>query len=110
MAEPAERERVAAAVGALGCTVHASGANFLLLEQGRRAPTELHAALYADGWQTPCDAQIIERMIDAGPPRKIAGDGDPAIAHHRLGDRRPDAPGGAGDQNGRHDKSPSIAR
>jgi histidinol dehydrogenase len=45
----AERERVAAAVRAQGCTVHASGANFLLFEQGRRAPTELHAALFKRG-------------------------------------------------------------
>lgn len=44
-----ERERVGAALRALGCTVHASGANFLLFEQGLRAPTELHAALFKRG-------------------------------------------------------------
>jgi histidinol dehydrogenase len=45
----AERERVAAALKGAGCTVHASGANFLLFEQARRPPSELHAALFKRG-------------------------------------------------------------
>ena len=44
-----ERERMAAALRAAGCTVHASGANFLLFEQERRPATELHQALFQRG-------------------------------------------------------------
>jgi histidinol-phosphate aminotransferase len=44
-----ERERVALRLAARGCTVHASGANFLLFEQGARPAGELHAALFARG-------------------------------------------------------------
>ena len=44
-----ERERVARAMRELGITVHASGANFLLFEQTRRPPQELHAALFRRG-------------------------------------------------------------
>ncbi len=44
-----ERERVARAMRELGITVHASGANFLLFEQSRRPPQELHAALFRRG-------------------------------------------------------------
>ena len=45
----AERERVKQALVAHGCAVHPSGANFLLFEQGKRPPTELHKALLARG-------------------------------------------------------------
>ena len=44
-----EREHVARAMRELGITVHASGANFLLFEQTRRPPQELHAALFRRG-------------------------------------------------------------
>ncbi|MFN2548111.1 MAG: histidinol-phosphate transaminase [Myxococcales bacterium] len=44
-----ERERVARAMRELGITVHPSGANFLLFEQTRRPPKELHAALFRHG-------------------------------------------------------------
>jgi histidinol-phosphate aminotransferase len=44
-----ERERVAAALRALGLRVHPSGANFLLFEQERRPAAELHAALFRRG-------------------------------------------------------------
>ena len=44
-----ERERVAASLRSLGCTVHASGANFLLFEQQKRPAAELHKALFARG-------------------------------------------------------------
>ena len=44
-----ERARVAARLAGLGVAVHASGANFLLFEQVRRKPSELHAALFARG-------------------------------------------------------------
>jgi len=44
-----ERERVAKALRSAGCTVHASGANFLLFEQDRRPANELHKALFARG-------------------------------------------------------------
>lgn len=44
-----ERERVAAGLRAAGCTVHPSGANFLLFEQDRRPANELHKALFARG-------------------------------------------------------------
>jgi histidinol-phosphate aminotransferase len=44
-----ERERVAGALRAAGCTVHPSGANFLLFEQDRRPANELHQALFARG-------------------------------------------------------------
>jgi histidinol-phosphate aminotransferase len=45
----AERERVAGGLRAAGCTVHASGANFLLFEQDRRPAGELHQALFRRG-------------------------------------------------------------
>ena len=45
----AERARVAAALAERGCSVHASGANFLLFEQSRRPAGELHAALSRRG-------------------------------------------------------------
>ena len=45
----AERERVAAALRERGCTVHPSGANFLLFEQDARPAAELHAALFRRG-------------------------------------------------------------
>jgi histidinol-phosphate aminotransferase len=44
-----ERERVGAALRALGMTVHASGANFILFEQEKRPASELHAALFRRG-------------------------------------------------------------
>jgi histidinol-phosphate aminotransferase len=44
-----ERERMAAALRSLGCTVHTSGANFLLFEQEKRRAAELHKALFARG-------------------------------------------------------------
>jgi len=44
-----ERQRVAAALRELGIAVHPSGANFLLFEQTRLAPGELHAALFRRG-------------------------------------------------------------
>jgi histidinol-phosphate aminotransferase len=44
-----ERERVAQALRAAGCTVHPSGANFLLFEQDRRPANDLHKALFARG-------------------------------------------------------------
>ena len=44
-----ERERVAAGLRSAGCTVHASGANFLLFEQDRRPASDLHKALFARG-------------------------------------------------------------
>jgi histidinol-phosphate aminotransferase len=44
-----ERERIAAALRALGCAVHPSGANFLLFEQQKRPANELHKALFARG-------------------------------------------------------------
>jgi histidinol-phosphate aminotransferase len=44
-----ERERLAAALRTLGCTVHPSGANFLLFEQDTRPASELHKALFARG-------------------------------------------------------------
>jgi histidinol-phosphate aminotransferase len=44
-----ERERLAAALRTLGCTVHPSGANFILFEQDRRPASELHKALFARG-------------------------------------------------------------
>ena len=44
-----ERERMAAALRAAGCTVHPSGANFLLFEQEQRPATELHQALFQRG-------------------------------------------------------------
>ncbi len=44
-----ERERVARGLTDLGMTVHPSGANFLLFEQEKRPPTELHAALFKHG-------------------------------------------------------------
>ena len=45
----AERERMARALRDLGLSVHPSGANFLLFEQTRRPPQELHAALFRRG-------------------------------------------------------------
>jgi histidinol-phosphate aminotransferase len=45
----AERERVAAALRAMGTRVHASGANFLLFEQDLRPANDLHAALFRRG-------------------------------------------------------------
>ena len=44
-----ERERVARGLQALGMVVHPSGANFLLFEQEKRPPAELHAALFKRG-------------------------------------------------------------
>lgn len=44
-----ERERVAAGLRAVGCTVHPSGANFLLFEQQVRPANDLHKALFARG-------------------------------------------------------------
>src|SRR3989442_8570152 len=44
-----DRERVAFALRALGCTVHPSGANFLLFEQDKRPANDLHKALFARG-------------------------------------------------------------
>ena len=44
-----ERERVGGALRELGCTVHASGANFLLFEQRKRPANELHQALFRRG-------------------------------------------------------------
>jgi histidinol-phosphate aminotransferase len=44
-----ERERMSASLRSLGCTVHASGANFLLFEQEKRPAAELHKALFARG-------------------------------------------------------------
>jgi histidinol-phosphate aminotransferase len=44
-----ERERLAAAMRALGLTVHPSGANFILFEQTRRPAGELHGALFRRG-------------------------------------------------------------
>src|SRR5439155_10025297 len=44
-----ERERVARALRDLDFTVHASGANFILFEQGKRPAGELHAALFKRG-------------------------------------------------------------
>jgi len=44
-----ERERVAKGLRAAGCTVHPSGANFLLFEQDRRPANDLHKALFARG-------------------------------------------------------------
>ena len=44
-----ERERLAFALRALGCTVHPSGANFLLFEQDKRPANDLHKALFARG-------------------------------------------------------------
>jgi histidinol-phosphate aminotransferase len=44
-----ERDRVAARLAGLGVAVHPSGANFLLFEQVRRRPSELHTALFQRG-------------------------------------------------------------
>lgn len=44
-----ERERVAAGMRSLGIKVHPSGANFLLFEQSKRPPQELHTALFRRG-------------------------------------------------------------
>lgn len=44
-----ERERVAAGLRSAGCTVHPSGANFVLFEQDRKAANDLHKALFAHG-------------------------------------------------------------
>ncbi len=44
-----ERERVAAVLRSRGCTVHPSGANFLLFEQAQRPAGELHGALFGRG-------------------------------------------------------------
>jgi len=44
-----ERERLASSLRSLGCTVHPSGANFLLFEQQQRPANELHKALFARG-------------------------------------------------------------
>jgi histidinol-phosphate aminotransferase len=44
-----ERERVAAALRESGCTVHASGANFLLFEQQKQPANDLHQALFRRG-------------------------------------------------------------
>jgi histidinol-phosphate aminotransferase len=45
----AERERVGRALRELGVTVHPSGANFILFEQVKMPPAELHAALFRRG-------------------------------------------------------------
>jgi histidinol-phosphate aminotransferase len=44
-----ERDRVAAALRDRGCTVHDSGANFLLFEQQRVPAPQLHAGLFRRG-------------------------------------------------------------
>ena len=44
-----ERDRVAKGLRAAGCTVHPSGANFLLFEQDRRPANDLHRALFGRG-------------------------------------------------------------
>jgi histidinol-phosphate aminotransferase len=67
-----ERERMAAGLRAAGCTVHASGANFLLFEQGRRAASALHKALFARGVlirdvSAACDLGKALR-VSVGPP------------------------------------------
>ncbi len=41
----------------------------------------------------------IERVIDAGTIGQVGRDRDPAVAHDRLGDRRADAAGRAGDED-----------
>jgi histidinol-phosphate aminotransferase len=53
-----ERERLGAALRSLGCTVHASGANFLLFEQQKRPANDLHKALFARG--------VLIRNVSAG--------------------------------------------
>jgi len=54
-----ERDRVASALRASGCTVHGSGANFLLFEQSRRPAGDLHAALFRRG--------VLIRNVSAAP-------------------------------------------
>ena len=44
-----ERDRVRASLEGRGCTVHPSGANFLLFEQGKRPAAELHRGLFLRG-------------------------------------------------------------
>jgi histidinol-phosphate aminotransferase len=44
-----ERERVARGLRSFGCSVHPSGANFLLFEQDLRSAGDLHKALFARG-------------------------------------------------------------
>ena len=54
-----ERERVGRALRELGATVHPSGANFILFEQGRIPAGELHAALFRRG--------VLIRNVSSGP-------------------------------------------
>jgi tRNA-dihydrouridine synthase A len=46
---------------------------------------ELHASLYADGWQTPRDAEIIERMSGYAARERARGEPLAAITRHMLG-------------------------
>jgi histidinol-phosphate aminotransferase len=67
-----ERERLAEALRSVGCTVHASGANFLLFEQERRPASELHKALFARGVliRNVSSARDLARAlrVSIGPP------------------------------------------
>jgi len=68
-----ERERMAGSLRSLGCTVHASGANFLLFEQEKRPASELHKALFARGVliRNVSSARDLGRAlrVSIGPPR-----------------------------------------
>jgi tRNA-dihydrouridine synthase A len=46
---------------------------------------ELHASLYADGWQAPAEAAIIERMVAYAARERAHGEPLAAITRHMLG-------------------------
>ena len=71
-----ERERLAATLRSRGCTVHSSGANFVLFEQDRRPANELHKALFARGVliRNVSTARDLSRALRVSVGTKAAND------------------------------------